>query len=123
MAIAIIHRSVTQRRVFKNLLRQANYPNIRYFPGAGECLEAVTPQVLGCSVVQKEILQEEGSRRGQDRDFQALLSSAPMLVVSYQFTQEETVELVRGGADELLLMPFAPEELYAKLSPLVNVTT
>lgn len=123
MAIAVIHRSITQRRIFRNLLRQANYPGACYFESAAACMEEISARDLNCAIVQKQVLQEEQSPPGRDTDVQSFLSSAPMLVVSYQFTQEETVELLRGGADGLLLMPFAPEALYAKLSPLVNVTT
>lgn len=121
MAIAVIHRSITQRRIFRNLLRQANCHDIQYFEAAADCMEEMTREKVRCLIVQKKILQEEGSYRGQKTDFSSFVASMPVLVVSYQFTQEETIELMRGGADGLLLMPFTPEVLYEKLAPLTNV--
>lgn len=120
MEIAVIHRSITQRRIFRNLLRQTNYGNIRYFETAAACMEEMVPHQLGCVIVQKEILQDENLRPGQDINFQEFVSSMSMLVVSYQFTEEETISLVRNGADALLLMPFAPEDLHEKIAPLAS---
>lgn len=121
MAIAIIHSSITQRRIFRNLLRKANRSDVCGFETIDDFLTEAEHAPVDCVIVQKEIFQETTLLNGQAEEFEARVASTPTVAVSYQFTQTETIELVRGGIDTLLLMPFAPETFYEKLAPLLSL--
>lgn len=119
MRIVVLHRSVTHRKIFKNVLRKGGFENILSYPNPKAALDAVSAQIIDLAIVEKELLGGNASRR-REQPIQSLLTNAGgVLITSYQFTKEEIVDLL-GQADEILLMPFGPDTLQQKVAAFQN---
>lgn len=117
MEIFIVHKSITQRKVFLNCLRKTGYKEARAFEDKQAAVKSLNGTPVRLTIIDKEALFAESSGRG-GRAMRTLMErSEALLVTSYQFTQDEALELL-DTADELLLMPFAPDVLKEKIHTL-----
>jgi CheY-like chemotaxis protein len=53
--------------------------------------------------------------RGVERD-----DPVPILVTAYQFTRDEAIAAIQHGADDLIILPFTPEQLMQKVAGVTN---
>lgn len=119
MEILVIHRSITQRRVFLNCLRKTGYGDVQAFEDEQQALAALNGSPARVTIIEKELLAARGSSPNNRRKKTLLERSRHVLVISYQFTEHEVTQLLET-ADELLLMPFTPELLEEKVGELYN---
>ena len=119
MTVVVYHSSVTARRIFSNVLGKMTLSTLRICAEDVELLNAareLEPQLI---IAEKVPLQnQEYQLLGQLQNISP--SPAPsVMVIGYQFTQEETIEIIRRGADELVLLPFTADEFLAKVDSLL----
>lgn len=115
MCIVVIHPSVTNRRIVANVLRKTDHTPVRTFATPTAAFQSVDEEVDLLITDKDMTLNGEIVRDGFGASDEAPPS---VLVVGYDFTEEEAVEVIREGAEELLLMPFSPDELVNRVREL-----
>lgn len=117
MRIVVLQHSVTNQRIFYNVLGKTEYGPVEATADPLEarrlCGEA-EPAVLiaGKDLVagEEDLLWQEWTLNEEIRDRLAII------VTGYQFTEEEAIRFIREGAHELLILPFQPDRLREKLN-------
>jgi DNA-binding response OmpR family regulator len=82
-----------------------------------ETMKQITPDLV---VLEKKFVHSTDGDILKEIVGQKTNGRIPIMIAGYQFTKEEAMEVIRKGADELLLLPFSAENLSAKVSRLLH---
>lgn len=118
MSIVVCHRSVTNRRIFANALRKGGFEAPLLCASRQEVAEALEGQAEALLIIEKEMVMQEGTIAVRALGHVGRPDRA-VLLVGYDFTEREAVRAIRQGADGVLLLPFAPEELHQRVDELL----
>lgn len=120
MHIMVLHSSVTNRRIFANVFGKMGGIRVHVYAEESELIDQMDHTVPDLVVIEKKFVYmndgeflEEVVRPRVDRD-------VAVMIAGYQFTKDEAVEVIRKGADELLLLPFSAEHLLERVSRLLQ---
>jgi DNA-binding NtrC family response regulator len=116
-SVAVLTHSATNERIFRNALGKIGFGPIDTFGSPGEFLTHLKREPSDLLIIQKKLLSA-GEHHLLDVARVDLGLEKPVLVTGYQFNRDETIELIRRGASELLLLPFNPETLTKKIGNL-----
>lgn len=115
--VAIVLDSATNRRIVRNALELIGYQNICSFGAGGEFLEHVNGENdIDLLITGKTLPDFRGGHLAREVRQNSGTGSLPILMVGYQFTEEDVLHAVDRGIDAFLLMPFSPEALQKKLT-------
>lgn len=115
--VAIVLDSATNRRIVRNALQLIGYKNICSFGAGNDFLDHVSQQNdIDLLITGKSLPDLRGGHLAQEIRQSPQTDRLPILMVGYQFTEEDVLHAVDRGIDAFLLMPFSPEALQDKLS-------
>lgn len=117
--VAIVLDSATNRRIVRNALQLIGYKNISSFGAGNDFLDHVSENQqndIDLVITGKSLPDLRGGHLARELRESPETGSLPILMVGYQFTEEDVLHAVDRGIDAFLLMPFSPEALQEKLS-------
>ena len=116
MHIVVIVQSATNRRIIRNALQLIGHTNVTSCEDSAEALEHMADHPVDVLIVGKELPDTHGTKFASSIRRSSDLPRIPILMVGYQFTEEDVLHAVDRGIDSFLLMPFSPEALQEKIT-------
>lgn len=121
-SVAVLDGSVTNRRIFRNVLDRGGFATVHLYGRPKELLDLIEEEPLDLLVAHKQIVTPGAYAVLHEIRETAAVDGLTILVTAYQFTSNEAIEAIRNGADELLLLPFTPEKLMEKVARVTDRT-
>lgn len=117
---AVLDESVTNQRIFRNVLGKGGFQGVALYEQPHKLIEQLREERLDLLVGHKQILMPNDFQvleeiRGLERDY-----PLPILVTAYQFTKDEAIAAIQHGADDLIILPFTPDQLMQKVAGVTN---
>lgn len=114
--IAVVLESATNRRIVRNALQLIGYSDICSFGQATHLLEHLNDDNdVDLIITGKNLPDLRGGHLAKEIRDKSNEMELPILMVGYQFTEDDVLHAVDRGIDAFLLMPFSPEALLEKL--------
>ena len=117
---AVLDESVTNQRIFRNVLSKGGFAAVALYEKPHLLIDRLREERVDLVVGHKQILMPNEFQvleeiRGFERD-----DPLPILVTAYQFTKDEAIAAIQHGADDLIILPFTPEQLMEKVAVVTN---
>lgn len=120
MHIMVLHSSVTNRRIFVNVFGKMGGARVHVCAEEEELLEKMGQIDPALIVIEKKFVYLNDGGFLDEIRMHRLEGEVPIMIAGYEFTKDEAVDVIRKGADELLLLPFRAEHLSEKVSQLLH---
>ncbi len=120
MNIIVLHSSITNRRIFVNVFGKMAGLRVHVCADEAALLEKMQQIEPALLVIEKKYIYLNEGGFLEDIKLRRLDGEVPIMIAGYQFTKDEAVDVIRKGADELLLLPFNAERLSEKVSELLR---
>lgn len=114
-SVAVLDGSVTNRRIFRNVLGKGGFEHVVLVEQASAIVGALEREKCRLLIAQKKMLTQGTFELLRTIRNKFPIERLPILVTAYQFTSREAVDAIRHGASELLLLPFSPDALMRKV--------
>ena len=116
----MLDESVTNQRIFRNVLGKGGFAAVALYEKAHLLIDRLREERIDLVVGHKQILMPNDFQvleeiRGLERGH-----PLPILVTAYQFTRDEAIAAIQHGADDLIILPFTPEQLMEKVAGVTN---
>lgn len=116
MHIVVVVESATNRRIIRNALQLIGHTNVTACEDSEQAIEHMTENPVDVLILGKELPDTRGIKLSHNIRRSKDLSQIPILMVGYQFTEEDVLQAADQGIDSFLLMPFSPEALQDKIA-------
>lgn len=119
--IAVVLESATNRRIVRNALQLIGYNQISSFGEASPLIEHLNDDnEVDLIITGKSLPDLRGGNLAKEVRRNSDQVNVPMLMVGYQFTEDDVLHAVDRGINAFLLMPFSPEALQEKLESIAG---
>jgi DNA-binding NtrC family response regulator len=115
MRIVVLQHSVTNQRIFHNVLAKGEHGPIEATADPLEARQLCAQEQPVVLIAGKELVAGEEEVLWNEWEIPEARDRIAIIVTGYQFTRDEAIRFIQEGADELLILPFQPEQLEEKL--------
>lgn len=115
MQILVVHSSPTNRRIFRNVLRKCGFVDPFLAADLEEVIDRLSSEEVDLLIGEKAVVAGKSGRL-RDRLRPHVDEGLAVIFTAYQFSRNDALEAIHSGVDSLLVMPFAPEDLAAKIT-------
>lgn len=115
MKIVVLQRSLTNQRIFTNVLAKTGYGPVHLTDSKIQAQKLCTNGDPGMLIGEKSLRRTEETYLWDDWYEAGNSRQLAVIVTGYQFAEREAVQFIRSGADELLILPFDPDRLLEKV--------
>lgn len=120
MHIVVVVESATNRRIIRNALQLIGHTDVTACEDSEQAIEHMTENRVDVLILGKKLPDTRGTKLSNNIRRSNDLSHIPILMVGYQFTEEDVLHAVDRGIDSFLLMPFSPEALQDKIASMTE---
>lgn len=121
MHVLILHSSITNRRIFTNVFGKMKGVQVHVCAEDDLFLQQLNTCSPHLVIVQKELACVDDEKLLCELREYRRSDGLAVMIAAYEFTQKEAVDIIRKGADELLLLPFNADSLLKKINGLLRM--